>query len=104
LATHRHTSTNHASPTRRSSDLTLSSVTQGSHGSVTFLADGTVSYTPNADYNGADSFTYTVSNGGVAETATVNVTVNAVSDVTNGTLATTSDTLLRGNVLTGLNR
>ena len=37
-------------------------------------------YTPNADFNGTDSFTYTVTSGGVTETATVNVTVNPVND------------------------
>ncbi|MBX9660986.1 MAG: tandem-95 repeat protein, partial [Nitrospiraceae bacterium] len=58
----------------------LTSVTQGAHGSVTFLANGTVTYTPNANYNGPDSFTYTITSGGVTETATVNVTVTAVND------------------------
>ena len=55
-------------------------MTQGAHGSVTFTATG-VSYTPAANYNGADSFTYTIGdgNGGTA-TATVSVTVTAVND------------------------
>ena len=39
--------------------------------------DDFVVYTPNADFNGTDSFTYTVTSGGVTETATVNVTVTA---------------------------
>jgi VCBS repeat-containing protein len=61
--------------------LSVASVTQGAHGSVAINADGTVKYTPNANFNGADSFTYTISdgNGGTA-TATVVVTVNAVND------------------------
>src|SRR5205085_1075735 len=65
----------------------ISLTTQGAHGTVAIVdgpdADGImdyVTYTPNADYNGADSFTYTVTSGGVTETATVNVTVNAVND------------------------
>ncbi|GKS64187.1 hypothetical protein YTPLAS72_14910 [Nitrospira sp.] len=58
----------------------LTSVTQGANGTVTFLADGTVTYTPNANFNGPDSFTYTITSGGVTETATVNVTVTAVND------------------------
>jgi hypothetical protein len=53
----------------------LTSVTQGAHGTVTFLANGTVTYTPNANFNGTDSFTYTITSGGVTETATVTVTV-----------------------------
>src|SRR5437773_1987809 len=58
--------------------LAVTATTQGAHGSVTFTATS-VSYTPAANYNGADSFTYTIGdgNGGTA-TATVNVTVTSV--------------------------
>jgi hypothetical protein len=64
--------------------LTVIAVTQGTHGSVTFTASG-VSYTPNANYFGTDSFTYTISDNGTADaghtdTATVNVTINNVND------------------------
>ena len=59
----------------------VTGVTQGAHGTVVNNGDGTVTYTPNADYNGTDSYTYTVTSGGVTETATVNVTVNAVADI-----------------------
>jgi hypothetical protein len=59
----------------------VTAVTQGANGTVSFLADGSITYTPNANWNGTDSFTYTVSSGGVTETATVNVTVNAVNDL-----------------------
>jgi uncharacterized delta-60 repeat protein len=60
--------------------LTVTAVTQPAHGTVT-LVRGVVQYTPAADYNGPDSFTYTVSdgNGGTA-TATVTVTVTPVND------------------------
>jgi len=58
----------------------LSGVTQGSNGSVTFDAAGNVTYIPDANYNGTDSFTYTVTSGGVTETATVYVMINAVND------------------------
>jgi VCBS repeat-containing protein len=58
----------------------VSAVTQGAHGTVTFAANGSLTYTPNANYNGPDSFTYTVSSGGVTETTTVNVNVLAVND------------------------
>ncbi|MCP4263376.1 MAG: tandem-95 repeat protein, partial [Planctomycetes bacterium] len=56
------------------------SVTQGANGTVT--NNGTdVTYTPNADYNGVDSFDYTVSDGqGGFDTATVTVTVTPVND------------------------
>jgi large repetitive protein len=62
--------------------LTVTSVTQGANGSVAITGGGTgVSYTPNANYFGSDSFTYTVSDGnGGTDTATVNVTVTEVND------------------------
>jgi VCBS repeat-containing protein len=61
--------------------LTVASVTQGAHGTVSINPDKTVKYTPAANYNGSDSFTYTISdgNGGTA-TATVTVTVTAFND------------------------
>ena len=60
--------------------LTVTAVTQPTNGSAAFTATG-VSYTPAANFFGADSFTYTISdgNGGTA-TATVNVTVTNVND------------------------
>jgi hypothetical protein len=61
--------------------LSLSSVTQGSQGTVTH--DGLVAtYTPGAGYTGGDSFTYVVSDGqGVTDTGTVTMTVVAVGEV-----------------------
>ncbi|MBK8385177.1 MAG: tandem-95 repeat protein [Candidatus Accumulibacter sp.] len=43
----------------------VSSVTQGTNGTVTFAANGNLTYTPNANYHGRDTFTYTVTSGGV---------------------------------------
>ena len=76
-----------ANPLANDSDLdgdalTIASFTQGSHGSVTLGDNGAFTYTPTANYYGADSFTYTVSDGqGGAATATVNVTIASVNDV-----------------------
>ncbi|MFL6255926.1 MAG: Ig-like domain-containing protein [Pyrinomonadaceae bacterium] len=62
--------------------LTIISVTQGAHGSVAITGGGTgVSYTPTANYNGPDSFNYTVSDGnGGEDTANVSVNVTPVND------------------------
>ncbi|TNC04109.1 tandem-95 repeat protein, partial [Methylobacterium terricola] len=58
----------------------VTAVSQGAHGSVAFRPDGTLTYTPAADFAGTDSFTYTVTAGGTTETATVTVTVRPVDD------------------------
>ncbi|CAE6906039.1 COG2931 RTX toxins and related Ca2 -binding proteins [Vibrio sp. B1ASS3] len=50
------------------------------NGSVVVNNDGTITYTPNQDYNGADKFTYTVTSGGVTETTTVTLNVTPVND------------------------
>ncbi|MEH0715325.1 tandem-95 repeat protein [Vibrio owensii] len=50
------------------------------NGSVVVNNDGTITYTPNQDYNGADEFTYTVTSGGVTETTTVSLNVTPVND------------------------
>jgi hypothetical protein len=78
-------------------------VTQGVHGTVVNNNGGTVTYTPDADYNGSDSYTYTVTSPtGVTETATVNVTINPVVDIVDDTShrrrhAVTTDVLANDN-------
>src|SRR6202008_4094464 len=67
------TGTNGATADNFEGTATIASVTQGTHGAVTFNGNGNVTYAPAADYNGPDSFTYTVANGGANEAATVNV-------------------------------
>ncbi|MEZ5737843.1 MAG: tandem-95 repeat protein [Novosphingobium sp.] len=52
-----------------------------SHGTVSGGAGGTFTYTPAADYNGADSFVVTVNDGkGGTAQQTVNVTVDPLND------------------------
>lgn len=47
----------------------------------TLNANGSFSYTPNANFNGTDSFTYTAFDGSLSSNAaTVTITVNAVND------------------------
>ena len=61
--------------------LTIAGFTQPANGTVVGHGDGTFTYTPTLNFNGTDSFDYTVDdvNGGT-DTATVTVTVNAVND------------------------
>jgi hypothetical protein len=62
--------------------LQVTAVTHGANGSVALSGGGTsVLYTPEAEFFGSDSFTYTISDGnGGVDTATVFVTVNSVND------------------------
>jgi hypothetical protein len=71
--------------------LSVSSYTQGTHGSVVLNANGTVTYTPNSGFSGTDSFTYTASDEqGNSATGTVTVTVGPVAPIVEGTSATTA--------------
>lgn len=60
--------------------LSISSVTQPANGVV--LNNGSdVVYTPNANFNGSDSFSYTIDDGnGATDSAVVTVTITAVND------------------------
>ncbi|PAY17842.1 hypothetical protein CKO51_19305 [Rhodopirellula sp. SM50] len=61
--------------------LTASLVSQASSGVVVLSPDGSFTYTPDANFNGSDSFTYTAFDGiGNSNVATVNLTVSAVND------------------------
>ncbi len=62
--------------------LTVTAVSDPPHGTATITGGGSnVTYAPDANYNGPDSFTYTISDGhGGTDTATVSITVTAVND------------------------
>ncbi len=69
-------------------DATITAFGPAGNGSVAIDTQGTADtsddrlvYTGGLNFFGTDSFTYTVTSGGVTETATVTVTVNAVDDV-----------------------
>ncbi len=84
-------------------DTLTYAVTSGpSHGTLKLNTDGSFTYTPAADYNGPDSFTFTASDGtATSDPATVSLTVNPVNNapVASGqTLATDEDTPLDGSV------
>ncbi|EMN7431169.1 tandem-95 repeat protein [Vibrio parahaemolyticus] len=76
------------------------------NGTVSVNPDGSVTYTPNDNYHGTDSFTYIVTSGGVSESTTVNVDVTPVNDapVAKDDIATTQeDTAVTIDVLTNDN-
>ena len=73
------------------------------NGSVAITDNGTtVTYTPAANFNGTDSFSYTVSDEELTDTGTVVVTVNAANDApvaTDDSVATAVGTLIVIRVL-----
>ena len=62
--------------------LTIQTYSQPEHGTLVLNEDGTFTYTPDQDYSGTDSFTYTPvdGNGVTAGPVTVNLLVNPVTD------------------------
>ena len=64
------------------------------------IVNGEVKYTPNEDFNGSDTFTYTVTTAaGDTETDNVSVTVNAQGDIVADTAITDEDTAVTIDVL-----
>ncbi|MCP4526336.1 MAG: tandem-95 repeat protein, partial [Aestuariibacter sp.] len=81
--------------------LSVDSVTQPTNGTVINNTTD-VTYTPDADYCGSDSFSYVVSDGVLTDTATVDVTVTCVNDApvtTDDTETTNEDTIVTVDVL-----
>jgi subtilisin family serine protease len=85
--------------------LTVTGASDPPHGSAIVNAGTTVTYTPDANWSGVDSFTYTASDGSLSDTATVTVTVSAVNDaptvtvvVVAGTSACLADTSPQGRI------
>ena len=77
---------------------------EASHGTVTMNPDGSYTYTPEANYNGTDVFTYQLCDTDAdCSTAAVTVTITSVNDTpsaTDDTNTTTEDTQVGGNVST----
>jgi hypothetical protein len=60
--------------------LAIDSVTNAQNGTVV-IEKGKIKYTPNANYNGLDTFTYTINDGkGGTMTKTMTLTINAIND------------------------
>ena len=75
--------TNDTSAPDSGETLTITGKTNGANGTVVITGGGTgLTYAPNGNFNGSDSFTYTIAdgNGGTAS-GTVNVTVTSVNDL-----------------------
>ena len=76
--------------------LTVTGATDPPHGTAAVQGDGTVLYTPDANYNGADAFSYTINDGtGHTDTGAVAVTVTPAEDApvaSDDVLVTLSDT------------
>jgi len=84
--------------------LTVTTATAPPHGTLAMNANGSFTYTPAANYNGPDSFNYTISDGkGGTASASVNITVTPVNDapVANAQSVTTAEDTSANIALTG---
>src|SRR5207302_1826073 len=82
--------------------LTYAVATQPAHGTLTGTAPN-MTYTPAANYNGPDSFTFKANDGTVdSSAATVSITITAVNDapVANDQAVTTNEDTAKAIVLT----
>jgi len=65
-------------------NLEVTAASDPANGTVSINVDGTIDYTPDTDFNGVDTFTYTICDNYAAnelcDTATVTVTVNPIND------------------------
>ncbi|HWV65643.1 Ig-like domain-containing protein, partial [Chitinophaga sp.] len=84
--------------------LTASLVTAPVNGTVVLNADGSFTYTPNANYSGSDSLIYQVCDNGtpsLCDTATLLLNISAVNHApvaVNDSIAVTEDIAATGNV------
>jgi VCBS repeat-containing protein len=85
--------------------LAVALVAGPAHGTLALNPDGSFSYTPDADFNGSDSFTYRANDGGLdSNLATVALAVNPVNDAptaADGGASTDEDTAVAGSVSAG---
>ncbi|HRH79894.1 MAG TPA: Ig-like domain-containing protein [Thiobacillaceae bacterium] len=103
-----------AGPANEAGQTLKVTVASALHGTVAINDDGTLSYTPEADFHGADTISYSIvddgTTGGSADPRTANgsvaVTVTPVNDppvAADDNAATNEDTPITGNVLDGTN-
>ncbi len=61
--------------------LTSTNLTETVNGVLTLNGDGSFSYTPNVEFNGSDSFTYSINDGTIdSNVATVTITIDPFND------------------------
>jgi uncharacterized repeat protein (TIGR01451 family) len=88
--------------------------TVGGNGSASFAFTGTASainsafsaglrYTPNADFNGTDTLTYTATAGANSDTDITPIAVSAVADIVADSVTTNPGTAITFNAITGTN-
>ena len=67
------------------------SVTSATNGTVSIAESSPeqITYVPSANYNGQDTFTYTITQGNLSDSATVSVTISSVNDAPTIELAST---------------
>lgn len=82
------------------SSVSYNKQTDPMSGTVTVSSAGSFTYTPTTDFNGDDSFTYSVSDGSLSTSYTVSITVTPVNDAP--TLAGTAPAFdfTKGHVIT----
>ncbi|MDP9270897.1 MAG: S8 family serine peptidase, partial [Chloroflexota bacterium] len=91
---------NDSDPDGTTPTVKAGSISSPAHGTATLITSGTdtgkILYTPAANYNGPDSFTYQATDGSLdSNTATVSITVTPVNDApaaANNTVTTNEDT------------
>ena len=71
---------NDTDPDTEKAALRVSVLTQPLNGRARVESDRTITYTPNANFAGENSFTYRVSDGSLSDAGSVTVTVEAVND------------------------
>ncbi|MGO4913402.1 cadherin-like domain-containing protein, partial [Leeuwenhoekiella sp. W20_SRS_FM14] len=73
--------------------------TAATNGTAVVNTDGTFTYTPNDDFNGIDSFNYTITDtNGQTSTATATITIIATPDAVDDAFTTNEDTAVTGNL------
>ena len=83
--------------------LTSELITNATNGNVSLAENGDVTYIPNTDYSGADSFTYRVSDGtNFSDTATVTISVSTIPIAADDSVTIVEDSVLVVGVEAGL--